>query len=91
LVIKTLDPDWIWIRIHVGIQPKMLDPDPDQRNTGSETLVLSAMPTAGFVAFCGSGSRTVCFFLLNDWHQYHGKHDDNWICSMLWLLHPDLE
>jgi hypothetical protein len=26
LVIKTLDPDWIWIRI--GIQPKMIDPDP---------------------------------------------------------------
>jgi hypothetical protein len=25
LVIKTLDPDWIWI----GIQPKMLGPDPD--------------------------------------------------------------
>jgi hypothetical protein len=27
LVIKTLDPDWI--RIWIGIQPKMLDPDPD--------------------------------------------------------------
>jgi hypothetical protein len=25
LVIKTLDPDWI--RILIGIQPKMLDPD----------------------------------------------------------------
>ncbi len=25
LVIKTLDPDWI--RIWIGIQPKMLDPD----------------------------------------------------------------
>jgi hypothetical protein len=36
LVIKALDPDmdpdpyWIWIRI--GIQPKMLDPDPDEMN-----------------------------------------------------------
>jgi hypothetical protein len=25
LVIKALDPDWI--RIRIGIQPKMLDPD----------------------------------------------------------------
>jgi hypothetical protein len=29
-VIKTLAPDWIWIRI--GIRPQMLDPDPDQMN-----------------------------------------------------------
>jgi hypothetical protein len=27
LVIKALDPDWI--RIRIGIHPKMLDPDPD--------------------------------------------------------------
>jgi hypothetical protein len=31
LVIKTLDPDWI--QIGIGMQPKMLDPDPDQINT----------------------------------------------------------
>jgi hypothetical protein len=30
LVIKALDPDWILIRI--GVQPKMLDPDPDEMN-----------------------------------------------------------
>ncbi len=30
LVIKTLDPDCI--RIRIGIQPKMLDPNPDQMN-----------------------------------------------------------
>jgi hypothetical protein len=30
LVIKTLDPDWI--RIRIGSQPKMLDPDPSQLN-----------------------------------------------------------
>jgi hypothetical protein len=30
LVIKALDPDWILIRI--GIQQKMLDPDPDEMN-----------------------------------------------------------
>jgi hypothetical protein len=30
LVIKTLDPDWI--RIRISIQPKMLDPDPYQMN-----------------------------------------------------------
>jgi hypothetical protein len=29
LVIKTLDPYWIRIRIWIAIQPKMLDPDPD--------------------------------------------------------------
>jgi hypothetical protein len=30
LPIETLDPDWI--RIRIGIQPKMLDPDPDSMN-----------------------------------------------------------
>jgi hypothetical protein len=30
LVNKALDPDWI--RIRIGIQPKMLDPDPDEMN-----------------------------------------------------------
>ncbi len=30
LVIKALNPDWI--RIRIGIQPKMLDPDPDEMN-----------------------------------------------------------
>jgi hypothetical protein len=28
LVIEALDPDWI----RIGIQPKMLDPDPDEMN-----------------------------------------------------------
>jgi hypothetical protein len=31
LVIKALDPDWI--RIRIGVHPKMLDPDPDEMNT----------------------------------------------------------
>ncbi len=30
LGIKALDPDWI--RIWIGVQPKMLDPDPDEMN-----------------------------------------------------------
>jgi hypothetical protein len=30
LFIKALDP--YWIRIRIGIQPKMLDPDPDEMN-----------------------------------------------------------
>ncbi len=30
LVIKALDPDWM--RIRIGIQLKMLDPDPDEIN-----------------------------------------------------------
>jgi hypothetical protein len=31
---KTLDPNWI--RILIGIQPKMLDPDPDSVNLDSK-------------------------------------------------------
>ncbi len=33
LVIKALDPDWI--RIRIGVHPKMLDPDldPEKMNT----------------------------------------------------------
>ncbi len=27
MVIKALDPDWI--RVRIGVHPKMLDPDPD--------------------------------------------------------------
>ncbi len=38
-VIKTLIPDWI--RIRIGIQPKMLDPDPYQMNTDPVPLVLT--------------------------------------------------
>ncbi len=32
MVIKALDPDPDWIRIRIGIQPKMLDPDPGEMN-----------------------------------------------------------
>jgi hypothetical protein len=32
LVIKELDPDPDWIRIRIGIQPKMLDRDLDEMN-----------------------------------------------------------
>ncbi len=39
LVIKTLDPEWIGIRI--GIQPIMLDTDPYQMNTETEALALT--------------------------------------------------
>jgi hypothetical protein len=27
-----MDPDPYWIHIRIGIQPKMLDPDPDEMN-----------------------------------------------------------
>jgi hypothetical protein len=40
LVIKTLDPDWIRSLILIGIYPKILDPDPDSNESGSETLVI---------------------------------------------------
>ncbi len=36
IVIKTLDPDWIHIRIRIGIHPKMLDPE--KINTDPKTL-----------------------------------------------------
>jgi hypothetical protein len=32
LAIKALDPDPYWISIRIGIQPKMLDLDPDEMN-----------------------------------------------------------
>jgi hypothetical protein len=34
LVIKALDPDWI--RIWIGVHPKMLDPDPDEMNADQQ-------------------------------------------------------
>jgi hypothetical protein len=42
LVIKTLDPDWT--RIRIGIQPKMLDPDPDQMNADPDQMNADPQP-----------------------------------------------
>ncbi len=33
LVIIALDPDWIRIRIRIGLQPRTLDPDPEKMKT----------------------------------------------------------
>jgi hypothetical protein len=41
LVIKALDPDWI----RIGIQPKMLDPDPDEMNADPQPCL--AQPAEG--------------------------------------------
>jgi hypothetical protein len=43
MVIKTLDPDWI--RIRIGIQPKMqdLDPNPNECGIGSATLQIATL------------------------------------------------
>jgi hypothetical protein len=38
LVIKALDPDWI--RIRIGIKPKMLDPDPDEMNADPQPWLI---------------------------------------------------
>ena len=38
LVIKGLDPDWI--RIRIGVQPNMLDPDPDEMNADPQPCLL---------------------------------------------------
>jgi hypothetical protein len=37
-VIKALDPDWI--RIRIGVHPKMLDPDPDEMNADPQPWLL---------------------------------------------------
>ncbi len=50
LIIKALDPEWIRIRIRIGIQPKMLDPDPDENECGSATLIAD-------ITSCPRGSR----------------------------------
>jgi hypothetical protein len=39
LVIKALDPDWIRIRIRIGVRPKMLDPDPDEMNEDPQPCI----------------------------------------------------
>jgi hypothetical protein len=38
LVIKALDPDWI----RIGLQPQMLDPDPDQMNADPKPWLKSS-------------------------------------------------
>ncbi len=45
LVIKALDPDWI--RIRIDIQPKMLDPDPDEMNADPQPCLLVRLPSPG--------------------------------------------
>jgi hypothetical protein len=42
LVIKALDPDWI--RIRIGVHPKMLDPDPEKMNTDPQPCLLDPDP-----------------------------------------------
>jgi hypothetical protein len=36
LVIKALDPDWIRIRIRIGLQPQTLDPDPNPEKINTD-------------------------------------------------------
>jgi hypothetical protein len=43
LVIKALDPDWI----RIGIQPKMLDPDPDEMNADPQPCHWANGPRTG--------------------------------------------
>ncbi len=46
LIIKTLNPDWI--RIRIGIQPKMLDPDPYQMNADPQPWLLLSQTSKRF-------------------------------------------
>jgi hypothetical protein len=42
MVIKALDPDWI--RIRIGVHPKMLDPDPEKINTDPQPWKRESFP-----------------------------------------------
>ncbi len=60
-VIKTLDPDCIRIRIWIGIQPKMLDPDPYQMNTNPQPCgdICSSRCTIGVVDNGGKWEKSL--------------------------------
>ncbi len=58
MVIKTLDPDWIQIRIWIGIQPEMLDLDPYQMNTDSKHCTVKMHHL--FVSGSSSSTASVC-------------------------------
>ncbi len=51
LVINALDPDWIQIRI--GIQPKMLDPDPGEMNADPQPCLQGAEGVVQVVLYKG--------------------------------------
>ena len=46
-----MDPDPYWIRIRIGIQPKMLDPDPDEMNADLQPWYMVPVPTYN-LRFC---------------------------------------
>jgi hypothetical protein len=64
LVIKALDPDWI--RIRIGIPPKMLDPDPDEMNAdpnpdrGEKKNIMRTTGNAHARGFSLSSSSCAC-------------------------------
>jgi hypothetical protein len=62
LVIKALDPDWI--RIRIGIRPKMLDPDPDEINADPQPwiLALKILTEAACDSDCNSKLEAACVF-----------------------------
>ncbi len=57
LVIKALDPDWI--RIRIGIQPKMLDPDPDEMNADPQPCQKVRLSKGGATVVRAGGEGTV--------------------------------
>jgi hypothetical protein len=64
LVIKALDPDWI--RIRIGVHPKMLDPDPDEINADPQPwltfyLIMSSVADTWRCLLLFEGSFTSFF------------------------------
>ncbi len=45
-----MDPDPYWIRVRIGIQPKMLDTDPDEMNADPQPWLLVRLPAARYRA-----------------------------------------
>ncbi len=59
MVIKALDPDPYWIRIRIGIQPKMLDPDPDEMNADPQPCQKVRLSKGGAAMVRAGGEGTV--------------------------------
>ncbi len=70
LVIKALDQDWI--RIRIGIQPKMLDPDPDEMNADPQPCL--GVGQAGEVGGRGSGCVLRLCGVISKWRRHLNVH-----------------
>ncbi len=72
MVTKALDPDWI--RIRIGIQPKMLDPDPDEMNADPQPWFGVPGEGGGSAVLRAAGHVTPLHALVLLLHQVIPKH-----------------